>query len=312
MVKLFARAVLIFGLLAGCSAPQTTPKSAAPDRATTFPTDDLGRVIALKAPATRVITLAPGATETMFALGARTQLVGRDQASDFPVAAKSLPVAGDYQGPNIEQTIALRPDLVIVQGETYDRARAEDWQRKIGAPVAILGARNLGLVRQDIEKIGAWIGKLDAAKTLAQTLIVPAATTLNLPPKPKVFIEIDPTSLYTAGRGTLVSDVVEASGFRNAVDIKGYAPYNVESLLANAPDVYLVPSQKPRAQVVRRLQSSPTLSKLKCVQAGRVIVINGDLILRPGPRLKEGIAQLQARASELNKELKIAQPKTAK
>ena len=281
-------------LLAGCAAPtKPTPPVAKTAPVATFPTDDLGRTIALKAPAKRVITLAPGATETVFALGAQAQLVGRDQISDYPAEAAKLPVAGDYQGPNIEQTIALRPDLVIVQGETLDPARVETWQTKIGAPVAALSAHTLGEVRAGIEKIGAWTGTSDKAVTLAKTLDFARPKANASANKATVFIEIDPTSLYTAGAGTLVSDVVEAGGFRNAAKIKGYAPYNIESLLATAPDFYLAPTTKSKAEKVRELQSSPTLSKLKCVQAGRVIVINGDLILRPGPRLRQGVLELQ-------------------
>ena len=286
--------LLLAPLLAGCAAPtKPTPPVAKVAQSAAFPTDDLGRVVALKAPARRVITLAPGATETVFALGAQAQLVGRDQISDFPAAAKKLPVAGDYQGPNIEQTIALRPDLVIVQGETLDKTRVEAWQNKIGAPVAALSAHTLSQVRAGIEKIGAWTGTADKAKILAQTLDFPKPNPSAAPDKATVFIEIDPTSLYTAGAGTLVSDVVETSGLRNVAKIKGYAPYNIESLLADAPDFYLSPTTKTKADKMRELQSSPTLSKLKCVQAGRVIVINEDLILRPGPRLRQGVLELQ-------------------
>ena len=289
----FGRALPILALLAGCkaSAPVATSPAPSPNGVakTAFPGDDLGRPVDLKAPAKRIIVIGPGAIETMFALGADKQLVGRDNYAIVPPAAKNVAIAGDFQGPNVEQSVALRPDLIIVQGETYDKARAENWQSKIGVPVAILTPHTLQMVREDILKMGKWTGKTASAQKVAATLNAPA------PPQngPTAFIEIERSPLYSAGPDTLVGNVVEAAGFRNVAQIKGYQPYNIESLLAAPPDVYLATSDKPKAQVVAELKKSPTLSKLKCVQTGRVIVLNGDLILRPGPRLKQGIAQLQ-------------------
>ena len=281
-------------LLAGCNAPQqSVPPPAATVQGAQFPNDDLDRPVNLSAPAKRVIVIGPGAVETMFALGAGAQLAGRDNYATVPSAAKEVTIAGDFQGPNVEQAVALRPDLIIVQGETYDATRCENWQSKIGAPVAALTPRNLKMVREDIYKIGQWTGKTSEAHQVAATLNFPVAP----PNGPKAFIEIGRTPLYTAGPDTLVGNVIEAAGFANAAQIKGYQPYNIESLLAAPPDVYIVTSDKPKAQVVAELRKSPTLSKLDCIRKGRVIVIDGDLILRPGPRLKQGIEKLRAQVT---------------
>ena len=276
--------------LAGCSAPkQPAAPSTTTAQGTQFPNDDLDRPVNLSAPAQRVIVIGPGAVETMFALGADKQLVGRDNYATIPTAAKAVAIAGDFQGPNVEQSVALRPDLIIVQGETYDATRSENWQSKIGAPVAALTPHNLKMVREDIYKMGQWTGKTAAAQKVAATLNFP-----NPPVNgPKAFIEIGRSPLYSAGPDTLVGNVIEAAGFGNAAQIKGYQPYNIESLLAAPPDVYIVTSDKPKAEVVAELRKSPTLSKLDCIRKGRVIVMEGDLILRPGPRLKQGIEKLR-------------------
>lgn len=300
--KIF-RALPLFALLAGCNAKPaaTPPASNGAAQGAQFPSDDLDRPVNLNAPAKRVIVIGPGAVETMFAIGADEQLVGRDNYAAVPPAATTVAIAGDFQGPNVEQSVALRPDLIIVQGETYDKARVENWQTKIGVPVAVLTPRTLKMVREDIIKIGQWTGQTDQARNVAATLNLPA------PPKngPKAFIEIGRSPLYSAGPDTLVGNVIEAAGFTNAAQIKGYQPYNIESLLANPPDVYLATSDKPKAQILAELRKSPTLSKLDCVQKGRVIVIDGDLILRPGPRLKQGIEKLR----NINALLNPASPK---
>ena len=280
----------MLALLSGCAATQKpVPPAATIQTSVSFPADDLGRTVNLKAPAKRVIVIGPGAIETVYALNAQKQIIARDSWTPQIEAAKKLPVAGDYRGPNVEQSIVLRPDLVIVQGETYDQNRAGDWQTQIGAPVAILTPRDLKTVRSEMEKIGAWLGKSGAAKKLAATLIFAAPP----PNGPTAFIETGDAPLYTAGPDTLVGQVLEAAGFVNAVSVKGYQPYNVESLLAAPPDFYIVPSEKTRAQILNKLRKSPALSKLECVRKGRVIVMDGDLILRPGPRLKLGIEGLR-------------------
>ena len=153
--------VFCFALFAGCARDtptSSTPPAPVETTAQTFPKDDLGREVNLKSPAQRVVCIGPGATETIFALDAGAQLVGRDQVSDYPAAALKVPIVGDYTGPFIEKVIAAKPDLVIVQGETYDRARAEIWQQRIGAPVAILVPTSVRKFEQDVVKTSAWLG----------------------------------------------------------------------------------------------------------------------------------------------------------
>ena len=300
-LKNVLRALPLLLLLAGCNASKpvaTPPASNVAVQGAQFPSDDLNRPVNLTVPAKRVVVIGPGAVETMFAIGAQKRLVGRDNYAAIPPAAKAVAIAGDFQGPNVEQSVALRPDLIIVQGETYDRTRVENWQAKIGVPVAVLTPSNLQMVREDIIKIGQWTGKTAEAGKSAATLNFPAPPTKTTANGPKAFIEIGRSPLYSAGPDTLVGNVIEAAGYVNAAKIKGYQPYNIESLLANPPDVYIATSDKPKAEIVAQLRQSPTLSKLDCVRKGRVIVIDGDLILRPGPRLKWGIEKLQESVSQ--------------
>lgn len=276
-------------LLAGCT-PQTTATNSK------FPTDALKREVALKQPAKRVVAIGPAAVEIIFALGAGSQLVGRDDFSSFPPEAKKVAVAGTYQGPNVEQCVALKPDLVIVQFEGLEPTRVNDWQTKIGAPVGIIGAATVKDAGVEIQKIADWLGVSEKGKPMAAALEKPTPITWN---KSKAFIEIGRSPLYTAGQNTLVGDVVNTSGFENVAKVRGYQAYNIENLLVDNPDVYIVTTTKSRADTIRELRANPSLSKLKCIQKGRVITVDSDLILRPGPRLKDGIAQLTSESKKL-------------
>lgn len=297
----FFCALLAAGVLPACtSAPQSPPD--VPPRvapAMAFPKDDLGREVVLKAPAQRVVCIGPGATETIFALGAQSQLVGRDQISDYPAATKTVPIVGDYVGPSVEKVIALRPDLVIIQGETYDKSRVENWQQKIGAPVATLVPLSVEQTRRGIEKIAAWLGateKLAAATKEFRTLPPPTPTTKT------GFYEVQRSPLWTAGKNTLIADEMKVLGLKNiAHDITSYKAFNIEVLLKSDPDFYIVTMEKPDyQQALRQLRSTPALKNLSAVRAGRVLVADADLVLRPGPRLPVGIRSLAKQISRLD------------
>lgn len=288
-------------LLSGCGrAPQpasdanTAPvKSAKP---IVFPRDDLDREVPLKSPAQRVVVIGPGAVETVFALGKGGVLVGRDSGSDYPPQdVKRVPVVADFNGPSFEAVVAQRPDFIIVQGETYDRARVESWQSKCGAPVAQLSATKVFEVADDIRKIGAWLGAKEQAKPVAADVEVQVGSSVVTSSAPRAFFEISRAPLWTAGSETLISDALTGAGLQNfAQSVSGYKPYSLETLTAKQPDYYVV-TAKPneRAKALQELKRHPILGRLKCVWQGRVIVVDGDLILRPGPRLAQGIELLE-------------------
>src|SRR5438067_8250514 len=75
--------------------------------------DDTGHRVELPRPARRIVSLTPGTTEMLFAVGAGSRLVGVSAADDFPPAARALPKIGSYSGPDLERIVAARPDLVV-------------------------------------------------------------------------------------------------------------------------------------------------------------------------------------------------------
>jgi len=298
--RYFAALLFPLALLNGCApsknaAPvsQNQAKPALVGKAP-FPADDLNRPVSLKQPAKRVVIIGPGLVETMFYLGAQKQLVGRDDYSNYPPAAKQVAIAGDFNGPNIEQCLALRPDLVIYQGETSNKTKFDDWQSKLGVPVAALTTTNFKDLARDFRKVGAWIGQSSPANSLAQKFQLPSAP---LKHGAQALIQTGDSPGFIAGRGTLVSEAARWAGYGNIADelgIDGYKQVNVEALLVHPPDLVIVPSKKPKAQVLAALRADGALASLSCVKAGRVVVVNDDWLLRPGPRLLDGVAALRA------------------
>lgn len=268
--------------------------------------DGLGRDILLTRVARRVVVIGPGALETAFALGAGERVIGRDQMADYPPQSQGLPVVGDFKGPYTEKVAALRPDLVIVQGETWDMNRVEQWQREIGAPVAALNASTLAGVATDIEKMGIWLGQSQKASGLAAQLQRVAAQ--SKPAAPIAFLEIQRSPLWSAGKETLVGEVLQAGFFTNLAAVqglKGYGPFGLESLLAAQPQAYVVTSKQPLSVVLGELRRTAVISQLGSVRRGQVILLDGDLMLRPGPRLLQGIEYLRTQAKALEQRQKL-------
>ncbi len=261
-----------------------------------MPRDDLGREIKLSTPAQRVAIIGPGAIESVYEIGAGAHVIGRDAYADTPPPVKNATVMGDFNGPSVEKTIALHPDLVIVQGETYDRERIDKWQHQIGAPVAQLSATTLKGVADDIRKIGAWLGKPQDAEDAALRLAGTPRPIVVEANAPVAFFEVGRAQLYTAGDNTMIGEILQAANLKNvAADLKGYKSFNGETLLAKQPDVYIVTTDKPDSgQILRDLKAHPLLKNLRCVQNGHVVVLNGDEALRPGPRLRDAIEQLKS------------------
>jgi iron complex transport system substrate-binding protein len=294
------------GVLAGCARTlhEEIRHDGRPQQIPTqrfFPRDDLGRAVNLHAPAQRVVCIGPGAVETIFALGTGKLLVGRDQFSDYPTSTKGIPVVGDYTGPFAEKVVAVRPDLVIVQGETYDKTRADNWQQKIGVPVAVLVPTSVSKVVEGIGKIGRWLECPAAAAKLARGFELELASK-NVAGAPHAFFEVQRSPLWTAGKSTLIASVLSAAGIGNvAGSVSGYKQFSTEALLAKEPTLYIVAQNKPDPKrVLRELRQDDVLGKLQCVRKGNIIVLPADWLLRPGPRLQKGIAALQREARRLN------------
>ena len=80
--------------------------------------DDTGANLELVAPARRIISLAPGATELLFAAGAGSRIIATVQGSDEPIAAKDIERIGDANALNYERLKLLKPDVIVVDSTT--------------------------------------------------------------------------------------------------------------------------------------------------------------------------------------------------
>jgi ABC-type Fe3+-hydroxamate transport system substrate-binding protein len=274
-VRAKAAALLASLLLLACGG--------APEASTTK--DDLGRDVALPREVRRVVTLSPNLTEMAYAAGAGGRLVGADDFSNFPKEARRLPKVGGMQ-PNLEQIVALKPDLVLAstEGNHPNLAPALAAAR---IPLFVLRTDRLAEIAPAMRRVGGLLDGPrtdDAVRALERAVAAQRRTRAK---KARVLFAVWTDPLYVAGRETFTDDLFALTGAENAVPVKGWPQYSLESLIASPPDVLLYPKGAVTRQQVDALLARAGLRT-------RVVAVNEDIFQRPGPRMAEAAAALNA------------------
>ena len=276
-----------FCLFVSCSLPSKAPELRQI-------TDEAGRPVQLATKINRVISLAPNLTEIVYAIGAGDRLVGNTTYCDYPEEAKTVQKVGDTIQPNIEAILALRPDLILVstssQLEAFTRQLSD---HKI--PVFVTDPRDLEGVLHSIENVGLLLDHQTQADKLNRELrdraaIVEAAVKNQTPPR--VFYQLSAEPLYTAGRDAFVTDLIKrAGGLSVTAEVpEAWPRYSEESAVAAKPDAIVLPTGGSMGAA--NVDVAAGLRRAPAVLQGKVFKINGDLLVRPGPRAIEGLEQL--------------------
>ena len=295
----FARlfAVLLF-LLAACgpnAAPATTsasPTSTAASSPPAFPatvSDFQDRSITIPKRPERIVSIGPSITEFLFALGAGSRLVGTDDFSDEPAAAKSIEKVGGIKV-NFEKVVSLKPDLVLIvkfsDGTIEKLASA-------GLLVLVVDPQSVGEVARTAILVGRATGEDGSAlaatidqKVQQVKVKVAAATT-----KPRVYHEVDasdPAKIFTVGPGSYIHDLIEIAGGTNiaAKAVGAYPQLSAEEILRADPEV-IVLAAAPYSAKPEQVAARTGWSAISAVKNGRIVTIEPNLINRPGPRVGE-------------------------
>ena len=253
-------------------------------------TDDAGRVVRLQAPAQRIVSLAPHATELLFAAGAGRRVVGVSAFSDYPQAARGLPQVSGGMRLDIERILALKPDLAV--GWQTGNTRADlDKLAALGIPVFFAEPQRLDAVPEALLRLGHLAGSERAAATAAvayrEELARLRARYRELRPV-RVFFQISMQPLMTLNHAHLTSDLLALCGGHNvfaAYDL--IAPeVSVEAVMLQDPDAILFSDELGTADGMRDWWSQRV--SLRAVRAKRVYVVPATLVLRQSPRVLQG------------------------
>jgi iron complex transport system substrate-binding protein len=290
-----ATILLLLGAFTLFSCSGRGTRSAETQQQTREVTDEAGRKVTIPATVERIVSLAPNLTEIVYAIGAGDRLVGNTTFCDYPPEAKSVEKVGDTTQPSIERILALRPQLVLVSTASQLEAFTKQLNEHQIA-VYITDPHDLEGVFRSILIVGDLLNKSVAASELVKQLRARSEkverAVAELPPV-SVFFQLSGQPLYTAGKGSFVTNLIERAGGRSVTsDVNEAWPrLSDEAALASRPEAVIMLSgdamgAAANTNVAAALRHSPA------VQNGRVYVIDGDLLTRPGPRLVDGLEQI--------------------
>lgn len=238
----------------------------------------------------RCVSLVPSITEIVYALKAEEQLLGTTNQCDFPRAANEKPKVGDFQSPDIERIIALKPDVVFATRPIHQRLIERLRELKLRVYVSV--PANIEMVFAEIESVGAILGRIQEAKKLVADLQRRLDSLPDFTNRPKVYVEIALAPLMSVGSGVFINDIIRRAGGENIFE-KLNVPYPVvdpEAVAEANPDIILVLHPLTSKDEVEKRVG---WSNIRAVRSGRVFCnFDEDLFFRPGPRLVDGVMLL--------------------
>ncbi|MES2151056.1 MAG: cobalamin-binding protein [Pseudomonadota bacterium] len=256
--------------------------------------DDAGKRVTLARPARRVISMAPHITELLFAAGGGERIVGAMSFSDYPEAAKRIPLVGNNANIDLERVIALKPDLLVVW-QSGNTARQLEQLSQLGVPIFFSEPHRLDEVATSLTRLGQLLGTEASANAAAASYrahIAALAVRYSARPPVRVFYQIWDKPLYTLNGQHIVSDALRLCGAENIFGaLKVVAPaVSVEAVLQENPEVILGGDQHDLADA--GLNIWKPYKGLLAVQRGNLYTLGGELLTRAGPRMAEGAAGL--------------------
>lgn len=289
-------------VLAACAAPTTasspsasspiaTPAISAPAHYPVTVTDDRGKTLTLAAAPRRIVSLAPSATEIVFALGAGDRLVAVDDFSDYPAAAKAIKHIGGFRT-SPETVVGYSPDLIL----TITSGNLPGQLDALHQPLFIFDANDIEGVYQNILTVGTMLDRDTEAKKLVADMRARidavAAKAKTATTKPRVLHEVDstnPAQIYVAGPHNFIDSMITICGGINVAANAAvkYPKLSPEEIVARDPEV-IVLADAGKGTTPDTVRARPGWSAIAAVQRSAIYPIDENLVSRPGPRLVEG------------------------
>jgi iron complex transport system substrate-binding protein len=264
--------MLLLVLVAACS-PREEAKAPAP---------------AVKGP--RVVSLVPAVTEMLFAVGAGPQVVGVSSFDKVPAEVATRPRVGALLDPDVERILSLKPDLVVTYGS---QDALHEQLARAGIATFVYTHGGIGDTLQTLEAIGARTGHQDEGRQAAQ-LLRAQLTSIRMRvegrPRPKALLVFgrEPGTIrnvWASGGEGFLHELLDVAGADNV--FADVARENVQAtselLLTRSPEIIVELQAETRAVE----SPSPWLAfpGIPAVRSGRVVTLQGDRFVVPGPRL---------------------------
>lgn len=268
-------------------------------------TDATGVLAPYGMQAQRIVSLAPNVTEMVYYVGLGDKLVGRSDYCNFPPQVDKVQAVGGFADSSLERIVALQPQLVVAyQGN--DRELVDELRRTKISVLALNEAASLPEIYNQMRELYLVAGP---GTGLPQSLLNwnQRLTALALPASvtswPKVFFGYPGEMSMTCGPGTFLNDVIKRAGGVNVVTKEGQRwPTVAAEFIVGAQPQWLLTATActggetvadKRAKLLNQLSNDPVWSALPAIKEQHLVVIDSDILLRPGPRILDALEQLR-------------------
>ncbi len=244
-------------------------------------TDQLNRTIEISFPPKRIISLVPSQTELLFTLGLDDEVVGITKFCIHPLEKfKAKPKIGGTKQLNIEAIRKLSPDLIIGNKEENEKEQIEQLMQEF--PVWMSDINGLEDALQMIVAIGSLTGKSQPAKTISNNIRTGFEELQKKPAnKLKVAYLIWKNPFMIAGKGTFINEMIERTGWENAIGLSRYPEINEQQLNESKPDLILL-SSEPYPFTEKHIDEFRAI----CPKS-HIKIIDGELFCWYGSRLMQ-------------------------
>lgn len=245
--------------------------------------------------AERIVSLSPSTTEAVYAVGAGAKMAGRSRYCDFPSEVTKLPQVGGYVDPSFEAILALRPDLVIGARGPAGSALSEKLEAR-GIATYFPPTESFDAIDEMILGIGERTGRPEAGRDVVDGIhrrIAAIERAVASSPKTRVLVVFGVDPLSVAGPSSFPDEMIRRAGGTNVItEGEAYPKIGVERVLALDPDVIVNAAMMEERASERLRKDAPGWSRVRAVQGDRVATITDEAVLRPGPRIADGLALL--------------------
>ncbi len=246
----------------------------------------------------RYISLAPSTTEILFALGLDQEIVGVSTFCNYPPKTKLKPKVGDFSRPNLEKIISLHPDYIFCTGLEQAPVIAE--LKRLNLKVYVADPTSIKDLLNTIQDIGKITERTKEAqeiiKKMNNDIETISSLTKLIPPekKIKVFIEIWHEPLMAAGKGSFIDEMISLAGGINISHElnRPYSIFSSEKVISLNPGCIIM-AYMDKETPLKLIESRFGWKNIDAVKSKRVFNdINPDILLRPGPRITEGLKEI--------------------
>jgi iron complex transport system substrate-binding protein len=263
--------------------------------------DDAGRKVTLARVPQRIVSIAPGATEMLFAAGAGSRVIATVEFSDEPEDAKKVPRIGDSNAVDMERVVALRPDVVVVWEGGNNVAQVNRLET-LKVPLYRHRVAKLGDIPTSLRRLGALTDTRKAAEAAAHDIEMRLAALEKrygqAKEKPTVLLEVWNRPIYTVGGSQMMSDSLRLCGARNVfADLKEQGPsVDTEAVIGRDPQIIVAVAPPGVSQ--EWLNEWKRFASLRAVRNGHLVPFEDQRLSRLGP---SALAGTEALCEVLNK-----------